>query len=143
METSETLMARFSQLYNSLDNAILDSLHEVYHCQVQFIDPVGEHRGLKALDGYFRQLLTNVDYCHFFITDCQYDANQAVVCWQMKYAHPRLQRGRELMLEGISRLRFADQRIIYQRDYYDLGAMLYEHIPLLQQIILGIKRRMR
>ncbi|MFC0229398.1 nuclear transport factor 2 family protein [Serratia aquatilis] len=143
MGTSETLMTRFSQLYTSLDDAALDSLYEVYHCSIQFIDPLGEHRGLKALDNYFRQLLTNVSYCHFSLTDVQYDENQAAVCWQMKYAHPRLERGRELTLEGISRLRFADQRIIYQRDYYDMGAMLYEHIPLLGKIVLGIKRRMQ
>lgn len=143
MGPSETLMTRFSQLYTTLDEATLASLPEIYHSSVQFIDPLGEHCGLKSLDNYFRQLLTNVSYCHFALTDMQYDENQAVVCWQMKYAHPRLQRGRELVLEGISRLRFADQRIIYQRDYYDMGAMLYEHIPLLGKIVLGIKRRMQ
>jgi hypothetical protein len=61
----------------------------------------------------------------------------------MTYAHPRLQRGQELTLEGISQLRFADRRIIYQRDYYDLGAMLYEHLPLVGQVVRGIKRRLR
>ncbi|TQI79664.1 SnoaL-like protein [Serratia fonticola] len=143
MSSPEALLSRFSQLYASLDNAALSALPEVYHRDIRFIDPVGEHQGLISLQDYFRQLLTNLDYCRFTLTTPQQDEQQAVVCWQMTYAHPRLQRGQELTLEGISQLRFADRRIIYQRDYYDLGAMLYEHLPLVGQVVRGIKRRLR
>lgn len=143
MSSPEALLLRFSQLYASLDNTALSALPEIYHRDIRFIDPVGEHQGLSSLQDYFRQLLTNLDYCRFTLTTPQQDEQQAVVCWQMIYAHPRLLRGQELTLEGISQLRFADRRIIYQRDYYDLGAMLYEHLPLVGQVVRSIKRRLR
>ncbi|EEP95437.1 hypothetical protein yaldo0001_6350 [Yersinia aldovae ATCC 35236] len=98
---------------------------------------------MSSLDAYFQRLLSNLSACCFTLTDIQHHDQQASVCWQMSYAHPRLRRGCLLSLEGISQLRFAEQRIIYQRDYYDLGAMLYEHIPLLGGIVLKLKKRLQ
>jgi hypothetical protein len=33
------------------------------------------------------------------------------------------------------------EKIIRQRDYYDAGQMIYEHLPLLGWVVRGIKRR--
>lgn len=142
MSTSEALLARFTRFYSTLDEQRLAELPEVYHREIRFIDPIKEHRGLHALDAYLRQSLSVLNYCYFAITDLQQNDQQAYACWHMTYAHPRLRRGRVLTLEGVSQLRFAEQRIIYQRDYYDLGAMLYEHIPLLGQVVLRLKQRL-
>lgn len=143
MSNAEALLARFSQFYTTLDTTRLVDLADVYHRDIRFIDPVGEHQGLSSLDAYFQRLLSNLSACCFTLTDIQHHDQQALVCWQMSYAHPRLRRGCLLSLEGISQLRFAEQRIIYQRDYYDLGAMLYEHIPLLGGIVLKLKKRLQ
>lgn len=143
MSTAEMLLARFSQFYTTLDATRLADLSGVYHSEIRFIDPVGEHRGLSSLDRYFQRLLSNLSACCFTITSIQHDAQQASVCWHMTYAHPRLRNGRSLTLEGISQLCFDEQRIIYQRDYYDLGAMLYEHIPLLGSVVLKVKKRLQ
>lgn len=143
MSTSEALLARFARFYSTLDERRLTELPEVYHREIHFIDPIKEHQGLKALEAYFRQSLSTLSYYYFALSDVQQNDQQAYVCWHMTYAHPRLRRGRVLTLEGVSQLRFAEQRIIYQRDYYDLGAMLYEHIPLLGQIVLHLKQRLQ
>ena len=143
MDSREILLARFSHLYASLDESSLTLLPEVYHREIHFVDPVGEHRGLSALDTYFRKLLGNLNSCCLILTEVQHTHQEASICWQMNYSHPRLHRGRVLNIQGISQLRFAEQRIIYQRDYYDLGAMLYEHLPLLGNVILRIKRRLQ
>jgi hypothetical protein len=33
-------------------------------------------------------------------------------------------------------------KVRYHRDYFDLGAMLYEHLPLLGSLVKTIKRRL-
>jgi len=38
----------------------------------------------------------------------------------------------------MSHLKFADGKVISHRDYFDLGEMLYEHIPLLGGVIKSI-----
>lgn len=35
------------------------------------------------------------------------------------------------------------EKIFRQRDYYDAGEMLYEHLPLLGWAVRGVKRRVR
>ncbi|CFR07092.1 SnoaL-like domain [Yersinia frederiksenii] len=143
MSNAEALLARFSQFYTTLDIARLADLSDVYHRDIYFVDPVGEHQGLSSLEAYFQLLLSNLSTCSFTLTDIQHHEQQATVCWHMTYSHPRLRRGSLLSLEGISQLRFAEQRVIYQRDYYDLGAMLYEHIPLLGGVVVKLKKRLR
>lgn len=143
MSNAEALLARFSQFYTTLDIARLADLSDVYHRDIYFVDPVGEHQGLSSLEAYFRLLLSNLSTCSFTLADIQHHEQQATVCWHMTYSHPRLRRGSLLSLEGISQLRFAEQRVIYQRDYYDLGAMLYEHIPLLGGVVVKLKKRLR
>lgn len=143
MHDAEALLTRFTQFYTTLNTARLVDLSDIYHRDIHFIDPVGEHQGLSSLEAYFRLLLSNLSTCNFTLTDIQHQNQQASVCWHMTYAHPRLRRGILLSLEGISQLRFAEQRVIYQRDYYDLGAMLYEHIPLLGGILVKLKKRLQ
>ena len=48
----------------------------------------------------------------------------------------------EIILPGVSYLTFEDGKIREQRDYYDLGAMLYEHVPLVGYVIDKIKQRL-
>lgn len=143
MSTPDALLARFSRFYTRLDESQLVDLPEIYHRDIRFVDPVGEHLGIQVLDSYFRHSLSNLNYCCFTVTDIQHNEQQAYVSWHMTYAHPRLRRGSVLTLEGVSQLRFAEQRIVFQRDYYDMGAMLYEHIPLLGQAVLSIKKRLQ
>jgi hypothetical protein len=60
----------------------------------------------------------------------------------MTFASPRLNGSREIAVEGSSLLRISDDRICYQRDYYDMGAMIYEQLPLIGPIIRFIRRRL-
>jgi hypothetical protein len=34
-------------------------------------------------------------------------------------------------------------KVLYQRDYYDAGEMLYEHLPVLGWAVRGVKKRVR
>jgi hypothetical protein len=47
-----------------------------------------------------------------------------------------------LKLTGVSIINFTDGRITSQEDFYDMGAMTYEHIPLLGGAIRVVKARM-
>lgn len=51
--------------------------------------------------------------------------------------------GKALELAGCSMVTVEEERIIHQRDYYDAGEMLYEHLPLLGWAVRGVKRRVR
>ena len=142
-ESAQKILTSLTDFYRLLDSVSLPQLSQIYHSQVVFIDPVGQHDGIAALENYFRQLLKTVNYCRFDIQQTQAINDSATLVWRMDYSHPALKRGRALSLQGISHLRIEENRVIYQRDYYDLGAMLYEHIPLLGHAVKALKARLK
>ena len=48
-----------------------------------------------------------------------------------------------LALPGCSVVDIAGEQVLHQRDYYDAGEMIYEHLPLLGWAVRGVKRRVR
>jgi hypothetical protein len=60
----------------------------------------------------------------------------------MKLKHPKLNGGQPVEVNGVSQICFSGDRVIYHRDYFDLGEMLYENIPLLGVVIRNIKQRL-
>ncbi len=139
----ESIVARLIAFYHRLDNRQLDQLSQIYHPQIVFIDPVAQHDGIDALQHYFSQLLLKTTTCRFEMTNQLIQGDAASLFWRMDFAHPSLKKGQLLTLEGTSLLRFAQDRVIYHRDYYDMGAMLYEHVPLLGHAVKAIKARLK
>jgi hypothetical protein len=44
-------------------------------------------------------------------------------------------------VRGVTLIRFTD-RIYYHEDFFDLGAMLYQHVPVLGSVIRYLNNRM-
>ena len=112
----------FVNFYKSLDTQSLSELKNIYSDDVVFIDPVTEHKGFAAVHRYFEQLLVDVNECTFDIS--------------------QIKAGKLISVEGISQLIVKEQKICNQRDYYDLGSMLYEQVPLLGTVIKYLKKRL-
>jgi len=131
---------KFIELYRrdlaGVDMSIID---EIYSSDVEFIDPAHNIHGIAALINYFNGMMCNLTYCHFDIREVHELEGSATLCWTMTIAHPKLKGGKKIAVDGMTLLRF-DQKVNFHRDYFDLGAMLYEHIPLLGGAIKFLKR---
>ena len=136
-------LAHFIVLYLQLDRQQLHRLPEIYAEQVVFIDPAHRIEGLGALTRYFASLYRRLHYCRFEIVSQQQQGNEAWLGWIMTFAHPRLAGGQPVRVEGATRLQFdAWGKVCLHRDYFDLGAMLYEQLPLLGRLISAIRGRL-
>ncbi|MFQ2224012.1 nuclear transport factor 2 family protein [Aeromonas enteropelogenes] len=136
-------LARFVALYQQLDRQQLHLLSEVYADEVIFIDPAHRIEGLAALSDYFAALYQRLAYCRFVITSQQQQGRQAWLGWTMTFSHPRLRGGKPVTVEGATRLELDEQgKVCLHRDYFDLGAMLYEQLPLLGSLVRTIKGRL-
>jgi limonene-1,2-epoxide hydrolase len=131
-----------SQTYQKLSKDNLHLLEHIYHQDVVFEDSAHRFEGWPALSAYFDTLYTNVIKCDFTILHQQQVDDTGFLTWTMELQHPKLNKGEVVLVNGVSQLHFADQKIIYHRDYFDLGEMLYENIPLLGLIIRNIKQRL-
>ena len=137
----ESWLQRFISVYSTLGTDNLGLLTSIYHPKVVFADPMHKVQGIDALVKYFEQLYLQVISCDFVIDHVVETDSQAAVYWTMTLRHKSLAGGKPIKLEGHSQLKMLDDLVIYHRDYFDLGAMLYEHIPLLGSVIKYIKQR--
>ncbi len=130
----------FKQLYKTFSNATPAQLPDLYHPAITFKDPVHELKGIDALTNYFASFCkSDTQYKFDFINEV-ISPNQAFFQWQMHYAHPSLANGKPLLLNGGTLIKFNTQ-IIYHEDFYDMGAMIYRHIPLLGWAVKKINAR--
>ncbi|EKB27570.1 nuclear transport factor 2 family protein [Aeromonas dhakensis] len=136
-------LARFVALYQQLNRDELHRLPEVYANEVVFTDPAHRIEGLAALTDYFAALYQRLAYCRFVITSQLQQGRQAWLGWTMTFSHPRLRGGAPVAVEGATRLEFDETgKVCLHRDYFDMGAMLYEQLPLLGSVVRTIKGRL-
>lgn len=131
----------FAQFYRTLETSNLDLLHDIYHQDVKFIDPVGHHEGLEVVEAYFRHLLETTLSCEFEILHLITQGNMAYARWVMTLQHPKLSSGKRIRLDGSSELIIENDKIIQQTDFYDMGAMFYEHLPILGPLVRFVKNK--
>tara|TARA_B100000795_G_C22795095_1_gene438939 strand:- start:2047 stop:2472 length:426 start_codon:yes stop_codon:yes gene_type:complete len=137
-----TIIEKLCLYYKEFSQESIAGLGEIYHHETVFEDPIGKKiEGLNHLKRHFSQMMSNVTYCRFEITEVVSDDSQGFISWTMKFAHPKLNNHQEITVLGVSQVKFSD-RITYQRDYFDLGSMFYEHVPILKKVISMLKKRL-
>jgi hypothetical protein len=137
-----SFLRQFARRFAQLDKDNLQRLGELYTDDVRFTDPLHEVQGLGQLRAYFAELYANVNELRFdFHGFDQIAEGEGYLRWVMSYRHPRLAGGRLIRVDGCSHLRWRD-KVYCHRDYFDAGAMLYEHLPILGRAIAWLKRRM-
>ena len=91
---------------------------------------------------YFAELYANVEALRFeFHGFDQVADGEGYLRWTMYYRHPRLRGGAEITVEGCSHLLWRE-RVYRHRDYFDAGALLYEHLPVMGCAIRWLKGRL-
>ncbi|WP_105188996.1 nuclear transport factor 2 family protein [Pseudoalteromonas sp. T1lg48] len=134
-------IADFIAMYQRLDKDNLALLDEIYHQDIHFIDPLHEVHGRDQLHLYFANLYANIKDCSFTIIESFECEDRAFLYWTMAFCHPRINGGREVLVNGHSLLRFVDGQVIMHRDYFDVGQLLYRNLPVLGGLIKFIEKR--
>ena len=134
------VIRNFVDNLNSLSSSnVNEVLQKNYVSNIEFIDPIKRIHGLEELTNYFLDLYKSVDYCHFKINNYISCEDRYSIQWEMKLRHQRLSKKEEIILDGASFIRFQDNKACYHRDYYDLGALIYERMPVLGGIVKKIR----
>jgi limonene-1,2-epoxide hydrolase len=135
------VLENFCKFYQQLNSADLTGLNQIYNSDIEFIDPVHHIQGIAPLHQYFKNMMQDLIQSDFEIHQVTEQKQEAYIRWTMHFQHPRLNKSRTIHVDGMSHLKF-DEQVFFHRDYYDVGAMLYEHIPILGSIISGIRKRL-
>jgi len=133
---------RFQALFRVLDKDKLHLLPLCYAPEIEFTDPFHRIEGLAGLTAYLERSYANVLSCTFTFENSVRDGSAAVLPWTMHLQHPRLYGGRRHDTPGCSHLRISRGLVVYHRDFFDAGSMLYEGVPLVGPVIRFIKGRL-
>ena len=136
-----TIVENFCLYYKEFNQDSIAGLDSIYDQNAVFEDPIGKVEGLNDLKHHFRKMMSNVSYCRFVITDVVANDGQAFITWTMSFAHPKLNGHKKITVNGVSEIKF-DERITHHRDYFDVGSMFYEQVPILKTIIQALKKRL-
>lgn len=141
MKTAEqACLDRFKKLFNQMSAHQLGELDTVYSSDIAFTDPFVSVNGLDALTEYFGGAYANVIDCTFSFENAIESGDEVCLPWTMTLHHRRIRRGEAVIVDGISRLKIANDRITYHRDYFDAGQLLYEHLPVLGSAVRWIRK---
>ncbi|NHN36099.1 nuclear transport factor 2 family protein [Pseudomaricurvus alcaniphilus] len=134
------LLDEFKALYRELGPVNTRSFNRVYHDNVKFKDPVHEVHSAASLLTYMEDMCQTLDFCKFEYLDELVAADAAYIKWNMNFRHPRLG-DKTHTVRGMSHIQF-DDRIYFHEDVYDLGQMVYEHVPVLGGMTRWVKARL-
>lgn len=137
----QALLDDFKRFYLEADVNSLDRLDRLYTEDVEFRDPVHTLHGRLALRAYLRELYRGCAKISFEYLDERIDDNGAYIQWEMQFSHRSIRSGKPVTVRGVTQILFTD-RIYFQEDFYDMGQMLYQHIPVLGTAVRYINRRL-
>ena len=131
------------KFFHGLNKENMHLVDEFYDRDVEFIDPLINVRGIDAMRAYYQGLYDNVSSIEFQFSNEVAQGDTHVVMWKMILVS-KLNHGRPTELDGISHIKFggSENKVIYHRDYYDMGQFVYEYIPVLKMIIKYVKRKL-
>ncbi len=143
MANNHVVIGKCKALYTAFNAQAIGRLADIYHTDVVFADPIHKVKGLGALTQYFKHVCEGSD-SQFEFTATIVQGDQAFLRWVMHYSHPKLASGKALSLSGGSFLTLDSTSglIIAQEDYYDMGQMIYRHIPVVGWAIQKINQNL-
>ena len=140
MNTNASLIERFKAYFKALHESDLSLLRTIYADNIVFKDPVHEIKGLVELEDYFTSMCADLSDCRFEYLDELVTDDVAYVKWVMHFKHPKLG-NRLISVRGVSHLKLGD-KIEFHEDFYDMGAMLYEQLPVLGNVTRWLRLRL-
>jgi hypothetical protein len=129
--------------FEGLSASTLSLVDLFYADDVHFEDPMVSLRGRTRLRAYYASIYRNEPELRWEFEEPIDRDSWIALGWTMHLRVRGLAAGRPLAVAGLSRLRFdGDGRCAYHRDYFDMGAFVYEHVPVLGRVIRLVKQRL-
>jgi hypothetical protein len=132
------------EFFNSFNRDTVHLADDFYDPDVAFRDPIVELQGRDALKAYYVDMYETVISIRFDFSGGIEKDEEVVVFWNMELRAEGLKGGEPVLLEGASHIKFGGKsgKAVYHRDYFDMGAFVYENVPVLGSIVRYTKKRL-
>jgi hypothetical protein len=116
--------------YEKLDRESLHCIDDLYDSQCFFKDPFNEIRGVEKIKKIFIHMFTNLENPHFIFLDIITNETSSFLTWDFIF----FIKNKEYKIHGSTHLKWLNGKVIYHRDYWDVGEELLLKIPLIRSI---------
>jgi len=139
LDATRAAVEQFKARFVAISPALAENLERLYTEDVHFRDPISEVHGLVELRRYFERFAAAAAGARFEITDEIVQPGEAAVFWTMVMQEKDGTDGRRF--QGVSHMKVRD-RISEERDYFDLGDAVYDHVPVLGWLTRFVRSRL-
>ena len=135
---------KLKYFFQKLDKNSMSLVSEFYSTDAEFIDPIGKMKGAAALKKYYEGLYENAEEIRFDFSNVYESGNTVVGIWSMTLKTKKLNGGEPYTVDGNSVVTFdpATGKAIYHRDYFDMGAFVYEKVPVVGFVIRKLRENL-
>ncbi len=142
--TKMTNAEKVSWSFNALNkNTVSEVVDQFYHEEIEFSDPVEKIKGREGIKKYYNNMYQNVKEIKFDFSEMVSQGDTVVGVWVMTLKTDSLNDGKPFQVDGNSVIRFKDGKAIYHRDYFDMGAFIYEKIPVVGWMVRKVKSKLK
>jgi len=136
---------KIRRYYTELTATNMGPLRDFYTDDVQFIDPVGQLQGLEAVYNYTKKMYEAATSVKFEILNEVVDKDTHVIRWKMYFQSKSLNGNEPIIVPGMSWIRFRAglDKAEFHEDSFDVGAMVYEHVPVVGYFVRSIKNKFK
>jgi limonene-1,2-epoxide hydrolase len=139
LERTRRMVDQFNARFVRIGPALAENLDQLYTEDVRFRDPISTVTGLVDLRRYFERFAELSAGAHFEIGDTIVQPGQAAIFWTMVMVDKDGSEARRF--QGVSHLKVSD-RIYEERDYFDLGDAVYDHVPVVGWLTRFVRSRL-
>ena len=129
------------QRFQTLSEADVARLVELYTADAFFKDPFNEVRGTAAIAGIFAHMFVALEAPRFVVHQAIVQGDQVFLTWDFLFRMRRFRRDDQCIRGGSHLVLTADGRIASHRDYWDAAEELYEKLPVVGGLMRWLKRR--
>ena len=130
--------------FKQLQSNTMYLVDQFYAEDIHFIDPIVELHDREAMRHYYESSYSGADTVTFTVPSVLDQGDEQVIVWEMTLISKKLNKGNPIVVQGASHIRYnSEGKAVYHRDYFDMGQMIYDHVPFVRGMVKFVDKRMR
>ena len=130
------------EFFHKLNKDTMDLVPQFYESNARFQDPLVNLEGADKIRAHYAHQYEKAEYVKWNFGPETVSGERHILPWTMILKHPALNGGDEYSVDGISVIDMRNGKAVYHRDYFDMGAFVYERVPVLKSLVSFLKKRM-
>lgn len=136
-------MTKTQKFFTDLSKDTIHLVDEYYAEGIEFHDPMVSINGREALKDYYAGVYEGPQEVSFEYKSEIQNGNELVLIWRMKFVNEDFNGGDPVFVDGSSHIILDENgQAEYHRDYFDMGQMVYKHVPILKHMVNFVDKKL-